>query len=70
VPQLFQASDVSSASLVVSFDQDITGVVDQKAPHLKWDNLPSVLADYSRGRDAIVRKVDALIDALSKGRTP
>src|SRR5262249_29780807 len=70
VPQLFRVSDVAGASLVVSFDQDITGVLDHRAPQLKWDNLPSVLADYSEGRDAIVQKVDALIDALSKNRRP
>jgi arsenate reductase len=70
VPKLFQSSDVSGASLVISFDQDIAGAVGKTAPHLKWDNLPSVLDNYSRGRDAIVQKVEALIDALSDGRTP
>jgi len=66
VPQKFVASDLGGASLVVSFDQDIEATVDGKVRHLKWDNLPGVLADYPRGRDAIVQKVDALIDALAK----
>jgi len=65
VPQKFVASDLSGASLVVSFDQDIEATVDGKVRHLKWDNLPGVLADYPRGRDAIVQRVNALIDALA-----
>jgi arsenate reductase len=67
VPQMFVASDLSGAALVVSFDQDIEATVDGKVRQLKWDNLPGVLADYPRGRDAIVQKVEALIDALAKG---
>jgi arsenate reductase len=65
VPQLFKASDVDDASLVVSFDQDIAKVVAGRARHLRWDNLPGVLANYPRGRDEIVRHVDALLDELT-----
>jgi arsenate reductase len=70
VPKLFQASDVEGASLVVSFDQDIARIVGKRVRHLKWDNLPAVLADYARGRDSIVEHVDALIEALGQGHTP
>jgi arsenate reductase len=66
VPQLFKASDVNNASLVVSFDQDIENTVGGRARHLSWDNLPGVLANYARGRDEIVRHVDALLDELSR----
>src|SRR6266702_4942122 len=38
VPQLFKASDVDGASLVVSFDQDISKIVAGRARHLRWDN--------------------------------
>ncbi|MFL6603633.1 MAG: hypothetical protein ACJ8R9_20220 [Steroidobacteraceae bacterium] len=70
VPQLFQASDVEGASLVVSFDQDIDGLVGGKVRHLKWDRLPAVLTNYPRGRDAIVAQIDSLIAALAQGRRP
>jgi protein-tyrosine-phosphatase len=70
VPQLLTASDVNDAALVVSFDQDITKVVGIRVGHLKWDNLPGVLADYARGRDAIVSQLDALVDALARGDSP
>jgi arsenate reductase len=70
VPQLFKTSDVDDASLVVSFDQDIDKTVNARVPHLRWDNLPGVLADYRRGRDEIVRHVDALLDELARSGAP
>jgi hypothetical protein len=69
VPQLLMASDVAHAWLVVSFDQDVTKVV-ESTRYLKWDGLPGVLADYPRGRDAIVRRVDALVDELARTPSP
>jgi hypothetical protein len=65
VPQPFKASDVDGASLVVSFDREITNTVAGKVRLLRWDNLPGVLADYSRGRDAILARVDALLEQLA-----
>jgi len=70
VPQLLKASDVDDASLVVSFDQDITKIVGGRARHLRWDNLPGVSADYARGRDEIVRHVDALVEELARSVPP
>ena len=66
VPQLLTPSDIGHAVLVVSFDQDITRVVAGKVRHLAWDNLPGVLADYPRGRAAIVARVDSLVDELER----
>jgi len=66
VPQLFRSADLDGASLVVSFDQDIAPLVGNRVPLLHWDNLPGVLADYPRGRDAIVKKVDALLESLKE----
>ena len=70
VPQLFQASDADHAALVVSFDQDITRTIDGRTRYLKWDDLPGVLTEYPRGRDAIVRQVDALLDELTDSGVP
>jgi protein-tyrosine-phosphatase len=70
VPRLFEASDVEDAVLVVSFDQDIAKMVGEKARHLAWDKLPGVLTDYTRGRDEIVRHVDALIENLAASALP
>jgi len=65
VPQPLKTSDVNEASLVVSFDQDVTKTVAGRVQELKWDNLPAVLANYERGRDAILQRVDKLIDQLA-----
>jgi len=65
VPKPFKSSDVKGASLVVSFDQDITKTVDGKVQELRWDNLPAVLANYNLGRDEIVKRVDGLIEQLA-----
>ena len=69
-PRKFEASDVDRASLVVSFDQDVASIVGAQTPYLKWDDLPGVLTDYTRGKDEIVRHVDALIDELARGKSP
>lgn len=66
VPQAFNTADVDRASLVVSFDQDTTKVVAGRVQELRWDNLPAVLADYTLGRDEILKRVDALIEQLVK----
>src|SRR5262249_32510822 len=67
VPQMLRATDVDNVALVVSFDDDVTKTVGGRTRYLKWDDLPGVLGDYPRGREAIVRQVDALIDALARG---
>src|SRR5215472_5650824 len=66
VPQLLRATDVDNVAFVVSFDDDITKTVGGKTRYLKWDDLPGVLGDYPHGRDAIVRQVDTLIEALAR----
>ena len=70
VPRLLEASDVTDALLVVSFDQDIAKIAGGNARHVAWDNLPGVLTDYARGRDEIVGHVDDLIDELARSAAP
>jgi arsenate reductase len=70
VPLLFRRTDLSRAALVVSFDQDLAATVGRQVPLQKWDHLPSVLAEYGRGRDAIVERVNALVETLSHDRSP
>ena len=45
-------------------------MVDGRTRYLKWDDLPEVLPDYPRGRDAIVRQIDALVDELTHSGLP
>ena len=68
VPQLLEASEIKDATLVVSFDEDISDAVAGRTRYLKWDNLPAVLSDYAGGKDAIVKQVDRLVREFADGR--
>jgi arsenate reductase (thioredoxin) len=70
VPRLLSAADADGVALVVSFDEDITETVGGRTRYLRWDGLPGVLANYPRGRDAIVSQIDALIEALALNGSP
>ena len=70
-PQTLRPSDLSNASVVVSFDLPAAATATAPVPRAQWDNLPSVSADYATGRDAIKVRVHQLVDSLmraSKGR--
>jgi len=69
-PQKFAASDLDHASLVVSFDQDVAKIVAGRAHYLKWDDLPDVLTNYARGRDAIIGHLNELIGELARINAP
>jgi protein-tyrosine-phosphatase len=70
VPQRLAATDVDGALAVVSFDQDIASIVADRARIFQWDNLPGILADYSRGQDAIVKRVEDLLNELEHRGAP
>src|SRR5262249_37788633 len=70
VPRLLGVSDLVDVALVVSFDEDITKSVGGRARYLKGDDLPGVLTDSPRGRDAILRQVDVLIETLARSGSP
>ncbi len=70
-PQTLRPSDLSNASVVVSFDLPAAATATAPVRRAQWDNLPSVSADYATGRDAIKVRVHQLVDSLmraSKGR--
>lgn len=66
VPKRLQPSDVDGASLVVSFDQNLSATLAGRVEELRWDNLPAVLANYELGRDEILKRVDALLGQLAR----
>lgn len=75
-PQTLHPSDLTDASYIVSFDVPPVSSAGGRAPRVQWDSLPSVSNDYANGRDAIKRRVRALVDSLkgaemrSTGRAP
>ena len=71
-PRLFAAPDLESTQLVVVFDadpKDITSVVANRAAVTRWDGLPAVSEGYGNGRDAIVARVEKLVDSLVQSRS-
>ena len=65
IPAKVSQKDLDEAAQIVLFfplPQNL-----QPPPETKtWSNLPPVSEDYGRARDAIILKVQALLDSLSK----
>lgn len=67
-PRLFTPTDLESTTLIVALDADVDPVVQGRVQISRWDSLPSVTANYSRGRDALLERVKRLVDSLSKAQ--
>ena len=68
-PTRFSAADLGSAIAVISFDQpSVAALVAGRLPTSAWDGMPAVSDDYGVARDAIGRRVAALVDSLAKAR--
>jgi len=65
-PRRISRADVDRAALVVAFDPlppDLTEHVRVEV----WDGVPPVSVDYSASRDAMLSRVDVLLDELARG---
>ena len=65
-PQRFTRDDAVPAILVVALDADVGTVASGLAPVIRWDGLPSVTADYGGARNAIVTRIQQLVDSLAR----
>ena len=65
-PRTLDASDLATASYIVSFDVQQSATAGARAPRTQWDGLPSVSQDYAKGRDAIKARVHQLVDSLKR----
>lgn len=65
-PETLRLEDLSSASIVVSFDVPTSATSNATVPRAQWDGLPSVSRDYGTGRDAIKVRVRQLVDSLKR----
>ena len=63
LPIRFDSTALAGAIQVVSFDVPL--VLAAAIPLQRWDRLPSVAADYTRGSSAIKARVEALVDSLA-----
>ena len=69
-PQTLGPQDLATAALVVSFDVPLAATATARAPHARWDGLPSVSTQYADGRDAIKVRVRQLVDSLKRASGP
>jgi DNA-binding beta-propeller fold protein YncE/protein-tyrosine-phosphatase len=65
-PRRFTYADVTPGILVVALDADVESVSGNTTAITRWDGLPSVMADYAGGRNAIVARVRQLVDSLAR----
>jgi protein-tyrosine-phosphatase len=64
VPRLASANELAAATRVVSFGCDLDSLVPSSVHIDRWDDLPMVSDGYALARDAIVARVETLLDDL------
>jgi arsenate reductase len=64
-PKKLVASDVASAERVILFTS-LPPDLKTNVPTENWSNLEDIDADYSKRRDTIVKKINALLDSLER----
>lgn len=57
--------DVERAAIVVAFDP-IPPDIAADSPIQEWDGMPGVRAGYAAARDAMLPRIDALLDELAR----
>ena len=67
-PRSLSTTDLESALLVVVLDADVSAFDAGRVPIVRWDGLPSVSTSYPAGRNAIVARVERLVDSLAQTR--
>lgn len=67
-PLRFTTNDLDSSVLIVALDAPVDSIVGRRVPVVRWDGLPSVMADYAGARSAIAARVQRLIDSLATSR--
>ena len=67
-PHSLSNNDLESALLVVVLDADVSAFDAGRVPIVRWDGLPSVSTSYPAGRNAIVTRVERLVDSLAHTR--
>ena len=65
-PVMVGQADVSKASRVVTFDVTLPGAIASSKPPTGWDALPSVSSNFDVASAEIKRRVELLIDELTK----
>src|SRR5262245_45463022 len=61
VPQKLSSSDVEAAARIISFCE-LPAEIQSKTIIDHWEGIPAVSEDYEKARDAIVEKINELIE--------
>ncbi len=51
---------------MVSFGPDLSGLVPPGRPIVHWDDVPALSEDYDAGRAAILARLPALLEEVSR----
>src|SRR5437588_12305209 len=65
-PALVKADDLRNATRVISFGPDLSAVNERKIPVEDWSATPAVSDNYAAARSYIVKRLQILIEQLSK----
>jgi hypothetical protein len=57
---------IAGAAAVVSFGPDLSGVVPPGRPVIRWDDVPALSEDFEAGRAAILARLPALLEEVSR----
>ena len=67
-PRPIARADLERAARVIAFGCDLGDVAPPALSVERWDDVPAVSEDYGRARDAIAKRVRALVDHMLVAR--
>jgi arsenate reductase len=65
-PRPATREDLAGAVAVVSFGPDLSGLVPPGRPIVRWDDVPALSEDFDAGRAAILARLPALLEEVSR----
>jgi arsenate reductase len=65
-PRPATQEDLTGAAAVVSFGPDLSGLVPPGRTIVRWDDVPALSEDFEAGRAAILARLPALLEDVSR----
>ena len=65
-PRAVTREDLAAAAVVVSFGPDLSRLTPPGRPIVRWDDVPALSQDFEAGRAAIVARLPALLEEVSR----
>jgi protein-tyrosine-phosphatase len=67
-PRRVTSADLAAADLVISIGCDLTGLTPREGTLRNWNEVPAPSADFAAADEAILKRVTALVEELSRAR--